>query len=623
MTDNNLFGVVVTIGLALIFDFSNGFHDTANAVSTVVGSKSLSPRLAVIVAAVFNFLPALLGSTGVANTVASIINSNALPRVGADEVPMGVRATLAGLVAATFWNFLTWQIGIPSSSSHALLGGLVGAGLSAAGLDGVTWASAQKAAIAIVASPGVALVVSVIASLILRLLNKCTGLGEDHWLYRGLQIVSTCWLSWSHGSNDGQKTMGVIAATLYAGGYLSASSVKTLRPPTWVIYAANVAIALGTLWGGWRIISTVALSITKISRASGLAANAGAIAAIEGSTALGVPVSTTHAAATSVVGSGLGFWRKVDHWVIIRMVITWITTIPAVMALGFILFKVTLIPGVGFGIVMGAIILALLAWAIYMMVKADDHKKVQEAIKEPSTATTGTATDGTTTGDGTAVSTGTTGSTAGSDGGAGDGTTGATAVAIAKTQETGKEGGEGVTSDTGTTAATTTGTSDDDVPTKGAVTQAVNDNDTNGATGSGTSTVEPEHILLAIDGGTASKTPVATASTGTGNAEPGLSTPQLITAQGTCASATNAAAADGPGPSSAPTTPPMNATESAHIPSNASCVTSSSNPTYEPFASPALSAESRSSSIVDLALHAASASDVPVPVSVANRDDTT
>ena len=211
-----LIATVVTVALAILFDFTNGFHDAANATSTVIATRSLKPKQAVVLSAVFNFLPAFVVGTAVANTISKTVKLDSLPIVAAGGVPYGIRVTLAALVGAIFWNYLTWHFGLPSSSSHALIGGLIGAGVSAGGLDAVSWDSVKKTVLAIFASPAVAFAIALIASLIVRALVKAFKGNEDSEFFRWAQVASSAWVSWGHGSNDAQKTMGIIVGLLVA-----------------------------------------------------------------------------------------------------------------------------------------------------------------------------------------------------------------------------------------------------------------------------------------------------------------------------------------------------------------------------------------------------------------------
>ncbi len=375
-----LIATIVTVLLAILFDFTNGFHDAANATSTVIATRSLKPKQAVWLSAVFNFLPVFVVGTAVANTISKTVNLDALAPVAAGDVPLGVRVTLAALIGAVFWNYFTWFLGLPSSSSHALIGGLIGAGISAGGTSVINWDLVKMTVLAIFASPLTAFTIAFVAMWLIRLLQKAFKLDEDSQFFRWAQVGSSAWVSWGHGSNDAQKTMGVIAATLYAGGYLQAESASTLSPPTWVILMAHAAIAFGTVWGGWKIIETMGLKITRITRASGFAANIGAITAIDGATHLGIPISTTQAVSSSIVGSGVGARRKVN-WLVMRdMVIAWFVTLPAAGLVGFLIYKLTVLPGVLSLIAPVLAIIALLVWAGRLMLKAETADDVAEKL---------------------------------------------------------------------------------------------------------------------------------------------------------------------------------------------------------------------------------------------------
>ena len=364
-----LLATVVTIAMAIVFDFTNGFHDAANATSTVIATKSLTPRHAVWLSAVFNFLPAFVVGTAVANTIAKTVDLDALPQV-AGSVPLGVRMTLAALVGAVFWNYLTWFLGLPSSSSHALLGGLIGAGIAAGGVGAIGWSTAVKSIVAIVASPLLAFLIAVLAMWSVRLVQRRFGVHEDSEFFRWAQIGSSAFVSWGHGANDAQKTMGIVAATLYAAGFLHAGDAASLHPPYWAILLANLAIAAGTVWGGWKIIETMGLKITRITRASGFAANLGALASIEGATDVGIPISTTQAVSSSIIGSGVGARRPVNWKVLIQMATAWVLTLPAAAAIGFGVCRLTMLPGWWSATATGAVIVALLGWAARLMLHA-------------------------------------------------------------------------------------------------------------------------------------------------------------------------------------------------------------------------------------------------------------
>ena len=385
-----LIAVIVTVLLAILFDFTNGFHDAANATSTVIATRSLKPKQAVYLSALFNFLPAFIVGTAVANTIAKTVKIDELPPVAAGAVPFGVRVTLAALLGAIFWNYLTWWFGLPSSSSHALIGGLIGAGISAGGFNSVNWSSVRLTVLAIFLSPLVAMTLAIVAMWVIRLIQKQFKVDEDSEFFRWAQVGSSMWVSWGHGSNDAQKTMGVIAATLFAGGFITVESGSSLEPPTWVVLLAHAAIALGTVWGGWKIIETMGLKITRITRASGFAANIGSIASIEGATQAGVPISTTQAVSSSIIGSGVGARRKVNWRVMGEMLVAWFLTMPAAAAVGFATFKLTVLPG-AFGLIAPAMaIVALLTWAARLMLHAETAEDVaaelpsEEELRSPN-----------------------------------------------------------------------------------------------------------------------------------------------------------------------------------------------------------------------------------------------
>jgi PiT family inorganic phosphate transporter len=377
-----LFVTVVTVALAIIFDFSNGFHDAANATSTVIATKSLTPRQAVIVSAIFNFLPAFVIGTAVANTISKTVKLDALPAVTAGALPIGLKVTLAALLGAIFWNFFTWAVGMPSSSSHALIGGLIGAGLAAGGSAAISWSTVQKTAIAIFASPLIAFLVAYLASYLVKGIQKVFKLDEDHEFFRWSQIVSNAFVSWGHGSNDAQKTMGIIAATLFSAGYLQSDDASKLAPPTWVVFVAHTAIAIGTFYGGWKIIETMGTKLTRITRASGLAANLGAITSINGATHYGIPISTTHAAASSVIGSGVGSGHRVHFSTIRNMVIAWVFTLPMAGIVGAISYKATTLPGYIGGAVTVVLIVALLGYAVKIMLGSPTADDLAQRVDE-------------------------------------------------------------------------------------------------------------------------------------------------------------------------------------------------------------------------------------------------
>ncbi|HSO05510.1 MAG TPA: inorganic phosphate transporter [Candidatus Limnocylindrales bacterium] len=373
--DMVLVAVVGVVLLALLFDFTNGFHDAANSTSTVVATRAMKPRHAVYMAAFFNFAALFVVGTAVANTVAKTVDVEALG-VQSGGVPMGLGVAFGALLGAIFWNYFTWSIGMPSSSSHALIGGLLGAGLSAGGLDVIKWSSIEKAALAIVISPLVAFTVAFLAMFLVGLLQRMTHWEDDAKPFKWLQIVSAAAVSFGHGANDAQKTMGVIAFALVSGGYITADS----GIPVWVEIAAYSMIALGTMWGGWTIIETMGLRITKLNANSGVAANIGAVTSIFGATELGVPISTTQAAAASVMGSGAAAGTGLNGRKIGEMVIAWTFTLPAAAVVGFVAFKLTTFPDPWGWVASLSAIAVLGIWAGRLMMHAENADDIEQML---------------------------------------------------------------------------------------------------------------------------------------------------------------------------------------------------------------------------------------------------
>ena len=361
-----LITVIAVIAIALIFDFTNGFHDAANSVATVVATRALPAKWAPGFSAFFNFVAYFVVGTAVANTVAKTVKAE----YG------GVALAFAALFAAIAWNYATWRFGMPSSSSHAIIGGLVGAGLAAGGLEAIDWSSVEKAALGIVVSPAVAFGIAFVAMYLVLGIQWLTKLHDDHVVFKGFQLVSAAAVSFGHGANDAQKTMGVIAALLLGAGYTElADDGKTVVVPEWAALSAYAAIALGTLWGGWKIIETMGLRITTLHANSGTAANIGATTAIFGATAVGMPISTTHAAASSIVGAGVGSGKGANWKVVGEMLIAWVITIPSAATIAFLMFKLTQLPTIGAWIAVGTVLILFGVWAVWAMmhtIHADD-----------------------------------------------------------------------------------------------------------------------------------------------------------------------------------------------------------------------------------------------------------
>jgi PiT family inorganic phosphate transporter len=363
--------VIAVVALALLFDFSNGFHDAANSVATVVATRAMSARRAVIFSAACNFAAYFFVGTAVANTVAKTVKPGSVT----------VAVVFAALFAAIAWNYFTWHFGMPSSSSHAIIGGLIGAGLSAGGTAAVAWSSVRKTLLAIVASPAVALSVAAVATLLVIWIQRITKLSDDARPFKWLQLVSAAAVSFGHGANDAQKTMGVIAALLAGAGYVNVAAGSDQLPvPEWAALASYAAIALGTAWGGWKIIDTMGLRLTRLNARTGVAANIGATTAIFGATQLGIPISTTHAAASSVVGAGVAGRHGTNWKVIGEMVAAWIATIPATAAISWLIYRATQLPTVLADVAVGAAVVALLGAIGWAMAHAMGAKEVEAEV---------------------------------------------------------------------------------------------------------------------------------------------------------------------------------------------------------------------------------------------------
>ncbi len=324
--------LITIIVIALVFDFTNGFHDTANAIATSVSTRALSPRTAVIMAALLNLVGALT-FTGVAKTVGSGL-------VDTNLVSPGL--VLAALVGAVVWNFVTWYFGLPSSSSHALVGGLVGAMIAKAGLTGVLWGGiAKKVLLPMIGSPFFGFVIAwIIMTGLTWLVHRWPPAPVNRW-FRILQPISAGFMAFSHGGNDAQKTMGIITLALFASG-----EITTFTIPLWVKIACAVAMALGTYSGGWRIIHTLGSKIIKLDPIHGFAAETSAATIIQLATHFGLPVSTTHTITAAIMGVGSTQRLSAVRWGVAGNILgAWLLTIPAA---GIVSATVYLIGGVIF-----------------------------------------------------------------------------------------------------------------------------------------------------------------------------------------------------------------------------------------------------------------------------------
>ena len=326
--------LVALILTALAFDYLNGLHDAANSIATVVATKLLSPLQAVCFAAVFNFAAYFLTIAFPSlHAVAETIGKGLI-----DKELITPAVIFGALIGAMFWNVVTWLKGIPSSSSHALIGGLVGSGVAHAGLTGIQWSGLSKTLVAIVLSPMIGMFLAMLVMLLSSWALHRSGTRAAERKLRVLHLVSSAAYSVSHGLNDAQKTMGIITVLLYSTGYLSGE----FEVPHWVAISCYLAIALGTLTGGWRIIETMGARITKLSQHQGFSASlSGSIVVFSAST-LGIPVSTTHTITGAVIGAGTARRASAVRWGVAQNVmIAWIITIPASAAVGALFYALT------------------------------------------------------------------------------------------------------------------------------------------------------------------------------------------------------------------------------------------------------------------------------------------
>jgi inorganic phosphate transporter, PiT family len=307
--------ILIVIG-ALAFDFINGFHDTANAIATSVSTKALKPRHAILLAAVMNFVGAMT-FTGVAKTITKDI-------VDPFTLQNGSIVILAALISAIFWNLLTWYYGIPSSSSHAIIGSIAGAALAAAGFNALNYTGFLKILQALIISPLLAFGVGFIVYSIFKIIFKNNNLTRTNRNFRYFQVATAALQSFTHGTNDAQKAMGIITMALIANNYLTTSDI-----PFWVQFSCALAMGLGTSVGGWKIIKTVGGNIMKIRPVNGVAADLTGAMVIFGATYFHLPVSTTHVISSGILGVGTAHRVKGVKWTTAqRMIITWVITLP-------------------------------------------------------------------------------------------------------------------------------------------------------------------------------------------------------------------------------------------------------------------------------------------------------
>jgi inorganic phosphate transporter, PiT family len=355
--------LVLTIAVALFFDFTNGFHDTANAIGTAIGTRALPPRIAVGLSAVLNLVGAVVTTQLLHAEVANTVGSLVAP-AGGVAMPM----LIAVLFGAITWNLFTWRAGLPSSSSHALIGALIGMGLTAYGVNAVQWGEVVPVFIALITSPIAGLILAYVVTVVLLNLLRRARPSQANYAFRRLQIFSSSFVAFSHGANDAQKTMAIITLALFSSGYLS-----TFAVPTWVALAAALAIGLGTWAGGWRIIRTMGTRIVRMDPVHGFAAQTVAAAVIQLATTWGLPVSTTQVVSGSVMGAGATRRLSAVRWGIAhRIVWAWAFTIPAsaaLAALGALLVRAG-------PLAVTLAVLTLGAWSLVMLVMWIRHKRL-------------------------------------------------------------------------------------------------------------------------------------------------------------------------------------------------------------------------------------------------------
>jgi inorganic phosphate transporter, PiT family len=348
--------LVLTIAVALFFDFTNGFHDTANAIGTAIGTRALPPRIAVGLSAVLNLVGAVVTTQFLHAEVANTVGSLVAP-AGGVAMPM----LIAVLFGAITWNLFTWRAGLPSSSSHALIGALIGMGLTAYGIDAVQWGEVVPVFIALITSPIAGLLLAYVVTVVLLNLLRRARPTRANNVFRRLQIFSSGFVAFSHGANDAQKTMAIITLALFSSGYLPEFAV-----PTWVALAAALAIGLGTWAGGWRIIRTMGTRIVRMDPVHGFSAQTVAASVIQVATAWGLPVSTTQVVSGAVMGAGATRRFSAVRWGVARRIAwAWVFTIPAsaaLAALGVLLINAGVLT-------VTLAILVLGVWLLLMLVR--------------------------------------------------------------------------------------------------------------------------------------------------------------------------------------------------------------------------------------------------------------
>jgi PiT family inorganic phosphate transporter len=330
--DPTLLAVLALIVIALIFDFINGFHDAANSIATIVSTRVLTPGQAVLWAAAFNFLAAFGFGTAVATTIG---------RGMIDLAVVTSAVIFSGLMGAILWDLITWYVGLPTSSSHALVGGYAGAAIAKAGVGSLIASGWTMTLIFIVLAPLMGMLIALLLSFVtLWMFRGFAPRRVDSW-FRRLQLLSAALYSLGHGTNDAQKTMGIIAGALFTGGYLPAFTI-----PFWVIISAHLAIALGTMSGGWRIVNTMGTKITKLQPFGGFAAETSGAITLFAASSLGVPVSTTHTITGAIIGVGAIKRLSAVRWGVAQQIVwAWILTIPASAAIAALTYRLLTVFG--------------------------------------------------------------------------------------------------------------------------------------------------------------------------------------------------------------------------------------------------------------------------------------
>lgn len=323
----DLFLIAAVVAVALIFDFINGFHDAANAISTIVATNVLTPRKAVLLAAFWNFIGMFFFGVAVATTIGKGI---------IDPAASTIAVIFAGLIGAIIWDIITWYAGLPTSSSHALIGGFAGAAVAAAGLGVLQWPGISKVLVFMVLAPVIGFLVAGAFIVIVFNAARNAAPARANSYFRKLQLVSSSLYSLGHGTNDAQKTMGIIAILLFSGGVTSEFHI-----PFWVILVSHAAIALGTYAGGWRIVKTMGHRITRLKPVDGFCAESAGSSVLIGTAVTGIPVSTTHVIAGSIMGVGAVKRASSVHWTIARKIlVAWVLTIPAAAVIGAVTYAV-------------------------------------------------------------------------------------------------------------------------------------------------------------------------------------------------------------------------------------------------------------------------------------------